>query len=140
MSTAPNYPAPRYIACRIDVSPYCQSDFLARCGGKVYLTGFFDDSVNTHLCSLTPSVYVHSLGFVPEAYPEGDEEREALDTELMEIQTTEDSDYYGRPTIERLRKAQPEDFKAVDVEIDREDSEEAWTDEVREHLSGNPVF
>jgi len=48
MSTAPNYPAPRYIACRIDVSPYCQSDFLARCGGKVYLTGFFDDSVNTH--------------------------------------------------------------------------------------------
>jgi hypothetical protein len=127
--------APTFIACRLDMSQHCSPEFLARCGGKVYLSGFFDDNLNTHICSAEKMVYVHALEFVPEQYPEDEEARDALNGELLE--DTVDDDYFGRATIERLKKEHPENFRAVEITFDEDDDP---AEVVREHLQGNPEF
>lgn len=127
--------SPKFIACRLDMSQYCSPEFLDRCGGKVYLSGFFDDNLNTYICSAEKMLYVHGLEFVPEQYPEDEEACNALNEELLE--NTADNDYFSRSTIERLRQEHPEDFQEVDVDFDEEDDP---ADVVREYLQGNPVF
>jgi len=127
--------SPSFVACRIDMSRYCEQEFLDRCGGKVFLSGFFDDSVNVHLCSLTPAVLVEGLEFVPESYPEDEALRDALNEELLANDATDA--YYDRSTIERMRKVNPDHFVELDLTFD-EDEDPA--DETREHLQGNPVF
>lgn len=128
---------PKFLACKIEVSQHCSPDFLARCGGKIFLSGFFDDSVNTHCCSLTPSVYVDVIELVAEAYPEDEATREALYEELREVHTIDDSGYYGRRDIERMKERNPDHFKDVDLTFDEDDDP---SDKVREYLSGNPEF
>ena len=129
---------PKFIACILDISEHCSEEFLARCGGKVYLSGFYDDNVNTYLCCSTPSIFVEGLQFVPEVYPEDEPTREALFCELTEIFTMEDiGNYYERRQIERMREKNPDHFSEVGLTFDEDEKPE---DEVREHLQGNPCF
>lgn len=126
---------PAFIACRLDMSEYCSPEFVARCGGKVYLSGFYDDNLNTYICSAQKMIYVHALEFVPEKYPEDEEARNTLNEELLE--DTVDDDYFSRATIERLRKEHPDNFRAVEITFDEDDDP---AEEVREYLQGNPEF
>ena len=126
---------PKYIACLLDVSSYCSEDFLARCGGAVYVSCFFDDSVNTYCCSLTPSVFVEELEHVPGRYPEDEAESERLNLDLLEIETRDA--YYTRRDIEKLKLEHPDRFKPLDLTFDEDDDP---SEVVREHLQGNPEF
>ena len=126
---------PKFLACRLDMSSYCSQEFLDRCGGKVYLSGFFDDNLDTHICSAQKTVYVHALEFVPEKYPEDEEAREALNEELLEGGV--DDDYFARSMIELLKREHPDHLQELEVAFDEEDDP---ADVVREHLQGNPVF
>lgn len=133
---------PKYIACIIDWSDGCDPDFLARCGGKVYLSGFYDDNVNTYICSAQKMIWVQGLELVPEARPGDGNAQDRLETELMDLWhnaciNEQDSDYYPRSKIETLRKEFPENFKEVGIDLD-EDEDPA--DQVRELLQGNPEF
>lgn len=114
-------------------------DFLARCGGALYESVFFDDSVNVHLASATPSVGIEVLEYLPEEYPEDEDEREALYDELMEVKNeSEDFYYMTRRDLERLKIRNPENFKDFgDFEVDEETD---GYDLVREYLQGNPEF
>jgi len=122
---------PKFVACRIDVSEFCSPEFLDRCGGKVYLSGFFDDNLNTFICSAEKMLFVHALGYVPENYPEDEALADALNNELL-MESPED-DYFSRSTIERLRREDPDSFEDLEDVYDVED-------EVREYLQGNPRF
>jgi len=134
---------PKFIACLIDVSAHCSEEFLARCGGKVYLSGFYDDNLDTHCCSFTPMIDVTYMGYVAEEYPEDDEAREALHEELMITGADELGGYYTRRDLERVREAHPERFVALDIDLDSDEDEDeqrrAWNEQVYEYLSGNPV-
>lgn len=126
---------PKFLACRLDMSSYCSQEFLDRCGGKVYLSGFFDDNLDTHICSAQKMVYVHALELVPEKCPENEEAREALYEELLE--SSVDADYFARSMIEALKREHPDHFQELEIAFD-EDEDPAEI--VREHLQGNPVF
>jgi hypothetical protein len=126
---------PKFVACRLDMSNYCSQEFLDRCGGKVYLSGFFDDNLDTTICSAQKMVYVHALEFVPEKYPEGEEAREALYEELLEGGV--DDDYFARSMIESLKKEHPDDLQELEIEFDEDEDP---VEVVREHLQGNPIF
>ena len=126
---------PKMTACLIDVSEHCSEEFLDRCGGKVYLSGFFDDSVNTYCCSLTPSVYVEGLEFVPERYPEDEELSEELNGELLE--NAAEGSYVNRSDIERMRKESPDNFEVLELTFDEDDDP---SEVAREYLQGNPRF
>lgn len=126
---------PKFIACIIDISEHCEPEFLARCGGKLYLSGFYDDNLNTYICSAEKMLYVHSLAFVPEKYPEDEPARTALDSELLE--DVLDDDYFSRSDIERMRKEHPDHFRVVELEFEEDDDP---AEVVREHLQGNPMF
>ncbi len=126
---------PKFIACRLDMSTYCSQEFLDRCGGKVYLSGFFDDNLDTTICSAQKMVYVHALEFVPEKYPEDEKARETLYEELRA--SGKDDDYFARSTIELLKKEHPDHLQELEITFDEDD---APADVVREHLQGNPVF
>lgn len=126
---------PKFIACRIDMSDCCSEDFLDRCGGKVYLSGFFDDNLNTYCCSAEKMIFVEGLEFVPEKYPEGEGLYTQLAEELLE-NAAEDS-YYSRSDIDRLRKESPDNFEALELTFDEDENP---SEEVREYLQGNPVF
>ena len=131
---------PKYFACLLDISSVCSPDLIERCGGKLYYSGFFDDSVNTYLCSLTPSIFVDVIELVPEISPEDEERSNALNEELLELLSESDSGYYDRRTIDRLRKESPERFQEL-VHLGLEGETDAErVDEVREFLHGNPVF
>ena len=114
-------------------------DFLARCGGALYESVFFDDSVNVHICSLTPSVGFEVLELVAGEYPENEDAREALYDELMEVHSSSEGFYYmDRSDVERLKKANPENFKNLgDFDVDEDENA---CEVVREYLQGNPVF
>ena len=122
-------PPNTFFACLIDISEHCGAEFLERCGGKVYLSGFFDDSVNTYLCSMTPSVFVEMIGLVPERYPEDEALADALNNELLEGSL--DDEYHLRSDIDRMRTQ-----KLEGLDFEDEDPSEV----VREYLQGNPVF
>jgi len=137
---------PKFIACLIDVSAHCSEEFLARCGGKVYLSGFYDDNLDTHCCSFTPMVDVTYMGYVAEEYPEDEEAREALHEELMDIAAeNEAGGYYMRRSMEVVRKKHPERFVVLDMELetdeelDQDTQRREWNEQVMESLSGNPV-
>ena len=131
---------PRWTAALLRVpDAHVDPDFLARCGGVVYESVFFDDSVNVHICSLTPSVGLEVLELVAGEYPEDDDAREALYDELMEAHSGSEGFYYmNRSDVERLKKANPESFKNLgDFDVDED---EDACEVVREYLQGNPVF
>lgn len=128
---------PSFVACLIDVSAHCNPAFLERCGGKVFVSGFYDDNVNTHICSFTPMVFVDCLELVAEVLPEDETARDELFNELCEAHTLEDSDYWTRANIDRWRVEHPERFTALALTFDEDEDK---TEQVREHLSGNPVF
>lgn len=137
-----NQPRPdipdNFVACMIDITEHCSEDLVARCGGAVYLSGFYNDAVNVHICSLTPTVFVEALGFVPERYPEEDPARNDLNEELLGLLGPDDDSYYERSEIERMRREHPDRFKVLgdaEGETDREKAEA-----VREDLQGNPCF
>ena len=120
-------------------SAHVDPDFLARCGGALYESVFFDDSVNVNLASLTPSVGIEVLELVPEEYPEDEDEREALYDELLEVHSDSEGFYYmTRRDLERLKKKNPKNFKDLG-EFEVDEDEDAY-EVVREYLSGNPVF
>lgn len=126
---------PSFVACLIDVSEYCSEGFLARCGGRVYESAFFDDNLNTYLCSATPCIFVESLSLVAEKYPEDEEAREALCSELLDVDLKDS--YYERRDIERRRRESPDKFVALKVAFDGDDDP---AEVVREYLQGNPCF
>jgi hypothetical protein len=128
---------PEFIACLIDISHLCTPELLARCGGKLFYSGFFDDSVNVHICSFTPSVYVDVIELVAEKYPEDEATREALYEELRREHTIDDNGYYNRGDIERMKRHNPDHFKVLGLTFDEDDDPD---DVVREHLQGNPCF
>jgi len=128
---------PKFVACLIDVTEHCSPDFVERCGGRVYESGFFDDNLDTYICSAEKMIFVDVLELVPEKYPEDEEASEALNCDLLEAVTADDSGYYGRSQIERMREANPDHFVELDITFD-EDGDPS--DEVREHLQGNPRF
>ena len=121
---------------------YVDPDFLARCGGALYESVFFDDSVNTYAASTVPSVGIEVLELVPEEYPEDEDEHEALHDELMDAfhDAVESFYYMNRSDLERLKKKNPGNFKDLgEFEVDEDAGEDAY-EEVREYLQGNPVF
>lgn len=126
---------PKFVACRIDVTEYCSPSFVARCGGKVYESGFFDDNLNVFICSAQAHVFVEALELVPERYPEDETARNALNEELLE-QEVEDH-YYLRRDVARMREANPDHFVELDLTFDEDDDP---SEAVREHLCGNPRF
>ena len=98
---------PRWTAALIRVPDnHVDPDFLARCGGALYESVFFDDSVNVHLCCLTPSVGLEVLELVAGEYPKDEDAREALYDELMDpFHDAVESFYYmNRSDLERLKK------------------------------------
>ena len=119
----------QYLACLIDVGEHFDKDFVQRCGGRIYLSGFFDDATTTYCCSATPMVYVQGLEYVAEVF------NEALRDELMEC--APESGYYKRAFIDKARRSNPKDFQRLDVSFDDDDNPE---DTVREYLQGNPAF
>jgi hypothetical protein len=137
---------PKFIAGLIDISEHCEPEFLERCGGKVYYSGFFDDSTNHHLCSFQKNIWFEVVELVPEKYPEGQDEAEALHSELLDARTLDDDDYFPRDMIERLMKEHPDHFEELkfnfdeDEEKTEEELDRERHEEVREYLSGNPYF
>ena len=133
---------PKYVACLLDWSLGCEERFLERCGGKVYLSGFYDDNLDTFICSSERMVYVCGIELMPEQYPEDDKEREKLNEELIEVWSTFEphDDYYQRRFIENRRDKHPGRFKEVQIDLDDPQNERACEEEVRELLSGNPMF
>jgi len=146
MSAAENLSIPpKFIACLIDISGYFKDtapgrDLLERCGGKIFYSGFFDDSVNTHLCSFEKSVYIDVLSIEPERYPEDEDESDALNVELIDLLTIDDSSYWSRSDVERWKVEHPDRFKDLDSTFEEDSTFESRHDEVREELQGNPVF
>ena len=142
MNAAANLPEspPKFLACLIDISSYCSPELLARCGGKLFYSGFFDDSVNTHLCSFQPSVWVEVLSIEPERYPEDNRESNDLNEELLGLLTSDDDSYYLRRDIERQKVEHPDRFKEVSVDFEEDSTFNSRHEEVREELQGNPVF
>jgi len=128
---------PKYLACLIDVSEHCQPDFLEKCGGKVYQSGFFDDNLDTFICSPERMVFVEWLELVPESTPEDEAAREQLYELLIEEGSDLDDTYLSRRDIERMKAEAPERFKEVEIDLD---PEEDASEEVRELLQGNPLF
>ncbi len=125
-----------FVACKIDITEHCSEDLVGRCGGALYLSGFYNDSVNTFICSATPMVFVEALALVPERYPEDEEAADALNNELL--METMDDDYFSRSDIERMREGHPDNFKVLgDAEGDNEREK---AEAVREDLQGNPCF
>jgi len=124
---------------------HVEPDFLAQCGGALYESVFFDDSVNTYAASTVPSVGIEVLGLVAEEYPDrillDDDESEALHDELMEAHSVSEDFYYmNRSDLERLKKKNPGNFKDLgEFEVDEDAGEDAY-EVVREYLQGNPVF
>jgi hypothetical protein len=140
---------PNYLACKIDISGYFTDtepgkELLARCGGKIYYSGFFDDSVNTYCASTQPSVWIDVIDLVPETFPEEETASNELWEELMDLHTSDDSSYWSRRDVERWKVAQPDRFKTLDFDFDAEqlgsEKDSERHDEVREYLSGNPWF
>jgi hypothetical protein len=136
---------PKFIACLLDISGhYTDTEegraFLKRCGGKIYFSGFFDDSVNTHLCSSSPSVWVDVVEICPEKYPEDEHESDLLNCDLIEMLQADDNDYWSRRDIERMKVAHPDRFKELDFNFDEDSTDQERQEQVHEHLQGNPVF
>ena len=136
---------PKFFACLIDISGYFTDtetgrELLEQCGGKIYFSGFFDDSVNTHLCSFQKSVWIEVLSLEPERYPEEDPARNDLNEELLRLLDRDDSSYWQRRDVERWKVAHPGRFKEVSVDFDEDSTFDTRHDEVREELQGNPVF
>jgi hypothetical protein len=129
--------APKYLACLLDVSAYCSPDFLEMCGGKVYQSGFFDDNLDTFICSPERMVFVEWIELVPESTPEDEAAREQLYEILIEEGTDRDDSYLSRRDVERLKVEAPERFKEVEIDLD---PEEDASEQVRELLQGNPLF
>jgi hypothetical protein len=127
-----------FVACLIDISEYCEAKFLKRCGGKVYYSGFYNDAVNTYICSFEPTVFVEVMEIVPEGYPEEEPARTDLWEELNDLRTDDDDGYYGRYDIEQMRKEHPNRFRELGEA--RGETDEEKQDAVREELQGNPVF
>jgi hypothetical protein len=125
----------KFIACILDMSQYVSEELLARCGGKVYLSGFYNEALHTHLCEMTPSYFVDGLGYVPENYPEDEKLSNALNEELLENMV--EGSYYHCSRIKALREKNPDHFKELDFTFDVDDDPDEM---VREHLQGNPCF
>ncbi len=131
-----------YVACKIDISQYVTDEkLLEKCGGKLFYSGFFNDSVDIHICSFTPHVYVDVVGIVPESFPDDDDERTETADEVDELHDIYDSGYYTRRDIENMRKNHPDRFQVIQINF----SEPGLTDtvkseEIREALSGDPIF
>lgn len=131
-----------YVACKIDISQYVTDEkLLEKCGGKIFYSGFFNDSVAIHICSFTPHAYVDVIGIVPEEFPEDDDDRIETADALDECHDIYDSGYYTLSHIKRMREAHPERFKVIEINF----SEPGLSDavkyaEIREVLSGDPIF
>jgi hypothetical protein len=139
MLNQPNPAIPdKFIACKIDISEHCSPELLARCGGALYLSGFYNDAVDTFICSAERMIFVDVIELVPEQYPDEEDLAESLNSDLIELHTEDDSGYYSRHDIERLRGAHPDRFKEI-VGVDFEDYRNP-SDAVRADLQGNPVF
>lgn len=121
----------KFIACRLDMSEHFSPEFLDRYGGKIYLSGFYDDNLNTFICSAEKMIFVHALEYVPESCFYDPPTMEEL---LME---QPESAYFSRSHIERMRKQHPDCFQELDIEFDEHDPPEVI---VLEHLQCNPVF
>lgn len=137
---------PKFIAGLIDISEYCEPDFLERCGGKVYYSGFFDDSTNHYLCSFQKNIWFEVVELVPEKYPEDQDESEKLNMELIDARSELDDGYYSRSLVESMMEKNPEHFEVLefnfddDEDLDEEAQDRARHDDVREYLQGNPRF
>ena len=126
---------PKFIACLIDMSHCCEKDFLERCGGKLYLSGFYDDNTNTYICSAEKMVFVHAVEWYAKEVPEDEDEREQLYDEMLNP-PPEDS-YFSRSDIESMRKDFPKNFVEIDIDLDLDDDPEC---SVRDALCSNPIF
>lgn len=126
---------PKFIACLIDMSHCCEKAFLERCGGKLYMSGFYDDSTNTYICSAEKMVFVHALEWVPEEFPEDEDDKDALYNELEDAPP--EAAYFARYDIDAMRESAPKNFVPVDIELDPDDDPAEY---VLEILQGNPIF
>lgn len=123
-----------YIACKIDISQYFTSDLLKKCGGKIYLSGFFDDNLNTFICSQEKMIFVHTLCYIPEFYSENEIDEIENDLSILDCE----DDYFSRSTIEKLRKENPDNFQLIDK--NNFNCNENSIDEIRKYLQSNPIF
>ena len=137
---------PKFFAGLIDISEHCEPGFLERCGGKVYYSGFFDDSTNHHLCSYQKNIWFEVVEIVPEKYPEDDYDADQLNMELLDARSELDNGYYPRSLVESLMEKNPEHFTTLDFnfdddeDLDEKAQDRARHEEVREYLQGNPCF
>lgn len=129
---------PNWVAVCIDESEYCDSEFLARCGGKVYGVYLVDTNSITYCCSPVKTYCLNLVDTVPERAPEDPEEAERLWEELREC--THNSPhvmYVECRVIDNL----PEDHKAAQSTPEEwAEDEDRGFEEVREAYCGNPDF
>lgn len=138
MSTNENI-TPNWIAVRIDESEFCDPDFLARCGGKVWGVYLVDTNSVTHCCEPTASYCLTLVDTVCEATPEDPEKSDRLMTELMECTQESPQVAYVHcsvldsfPEGDKATQPVPEDWA--------EDGEDRGFEEVREGYCGTPDF
>jgi hypothetical protein len=130
---------PNWLAVRIDESEYCDPEFLARCGGKVYGVYLVDTNSVTYCCSPERTYCLTLVDTVCEDTPDDPNESDRLMTELMECtQESPDVMYVNLSAVDNLpdeNKAQqplPEDWS--------EDGENRGFEDVREAYCGSPDF
>lgn len=138
---------PRFVACLIDISRLASAEFLSQCGGKLFMSGFYNESENVHCASLTPCYDFTFVEHLPGEWPEDEDAREELHDALLDSVDGCESNYYDVSDIERAREAHPERFvfwgdPGLDPEEydSPEDLRKARIDAVSEALGSNPEF
>lgn len=127
---------PEWRAVKIDVSQYCEPEFLARCGGKVYQVSLYDSTARTFCCEITPSFCLIPVDLVPETYPETDDAREDLACELLDaLNECCECFYVHCSTVERMESL------PVPVDIDTDDlPEDGGEADAIEAYHSSPLF
>lgn len=131
-----------YVACLIDITSFFEDKSLVeKCGGKIFYSGFFNDSVAVHICSFVTNVYVEVIDIISEDLPDDENDRIDIEETLTESHTIYDSGYYKISDITKMRKSHPERFKVIDINFSEPGlSDTVKSEEIREALSGDPIF
>lgn len=136
---------PRWHAVKIDESRFCSPDFLERCGGGVFQVYLVNLAEVTYCCEITPSYCLIPVDLVAKEYPDedvpgGEERRNALYEELLEVNNQADVQYMHCSDFDRTVPA--EDRHDLTPRLDLEDLEDGDTGEdvARENYQGNPVW
>ena len=105
---------------------WTDSDFVQRCGGKIWTLYVYNPNEVTYLCEATPSYYLEPFDHVPASLPEGQDECEEICNVLLETLGQQEMTYMHCRHVDAMPTRLIEDFDAL-----------CTLDDAREHWQGN---